>query len=682
MAQPLSVRTIGLTVCVLICCGVGWVEAADITIRTDHPQYPGEGAFQTIEDCVRFATAHAGDSDQDRAIAMYKWLLTHQWHLMSPQEWCVPGRQPDTQQTSDYEMVVYDANRSRFSYGYGLCGTVHSWNEPYWKALGLRARRRAFPGHVNSEIFYGGSWHAFDTDMAGLLFRQDGIVAGYDDVVRNPGLVDSVQPPVPHYPFDWPNDFNTMKAGWQQVAKGGHWYSMYNGGYALHPGIVDLRSGESLTRWFDRDHFGGPGKRRYWHNQAGGPHRNWAFFDAGEPVHNGRSSNSRNDVNYCNGEFIYQPDLRQAGYREAVTHQTRNVGQQTAAPHLYSVDQQSASVTFSHFSPYVICGDPVDDVNPMTGLATDGLIVNASFVGDVVLEVSANQGQTWHTAIPAAATTDASQTDQSSESVRYDLTEYVKGRYGWQIRFSWSGAAGINRLQFTTTTQVSQAIYPFLTPDGCDVNCRVQNRSVVAVLPDLGLSEDAVARYEVQSMRSDNVRYQARSEANRRPYETTNNKPGQVVFRVAAPDELLEVRAAVRYQVRVPPPEGCDYHMDISTDNGQTWQLLADANIPADNEYSSGWLSGTADVASRQATEALVRVHFYAGGHRTGLIDAQLYGIHKTRRRSPVDVTFGWLQGDDLRTHSQQLDSGADQTSFRVPTGTDITNSFIRMDAR
>lgn len=172
-------------------------EVGDPTIETDHPQYAGEGAFQEIEDCVRFATA-GNDSPQDRAIAMYLWMLNHQWHLASPQEWCVPGRVPDTAQSRDYESVVYDANRARFSYGYGLCGTVHAWNEPYWKALGMNARRRSFPGHSNSEIQYAGSWHAFDTDMAGLLFRKDGTVAGYEDIIRDPTLVDSVRTPLPH----------------------------------------------------------------------------------------------------------------------------------------------------------------------------------------------------------------------------------------------------------------------------------------------------------------------------------------------------------------------------------------------------------------------------------------------------------------------------------------------------
>ena len=107
----------------------------DPTLRTDHPHYAGEGAFQTVEDCVAFATA-GQETAQAKAIALFHWILTHQFHLFSPQEWLVPGVVPGSKQ-DDYEMVVYDANKARFSYGYGLCGTVHAWNEPYWRDVRL-----------------------------------------------------------------------------------------------------------------------------------------------------------------------------------------------------------------------------------------------------------------------------------------------------------------------------------------------------------------------------------------------------------------------------------------------------------------------------------------------------------------------------------------------------------------
>ena len=44
-------------------------EVGDPTVRTDHPVYPGEGAFQEIEDCVAFAT-QGKTASQDQALAL------------------------------------------------------------------------------------------------------------------------------------------------------------------------------------------------------------------------------------------------------------------------------------------------------------------------------------------------------------------------------------------------------------------------------------------------------------------------------------------------------------------------------------------------------------------------------------------------------------------------------------
>jgi hypothetical protein len=660
----------------LLLFSVSWVSqiqagVGDPTIETDHPDYAGEGAFQSIEKCVEFAT-HEATSSQERAIALYLWLLEHQYHLMSPQEWCVPGRNPDTAVPGDYELVPFDANRSRFSYGYGLCGTVHAWNEPYWNALGMRPRRRAFPGHVNSEIFYDDSWHAFDTDMAGLLFRKDGIVAGYDDIIADPSLVDSVKPPLPHYPYAWPGDWNTMKQGWLEIARSDKkWYSLYNSGYAAQPGIVNLRAGETFTRWYDRDHFGGPSKRRFWHHLAGGPRRNWTFMNSGKPFHNKDQSNSRNDASYCNAEFVYEPRLASEGWREGAVRATGNVSQRAPSPKLYSSDGKTASATFEHFSPYVICGDPVDDANSMSGRATDGFVIAGRMSGDVAVALSVNQGLTWQE-IPISTSGEG--------AFVVDLTEQVKGRYGWQVKFTWKGDAGMEALKFTTVCQVAQGIYPRLTENGCEISYRSASRGVVAVLPDFGLSEDSIGQIEELSLRSSNVEYTPRTPKSRFAYRTLDNQPGQVVYRIDSPETLQEVRAAMRYQVRVPPPEKTDYRLEYSVDGGQHWQTMAVADIPADNEFSSGWLAGRADVSKADVKSVLVRLNLYAGGYRTGLIDAQFYGIYETPRPQEINIEYGWKDGDGkLQTCEVTIPAGTEQKQFTVPTGKNITDDFVRL---
>lgn len=647
-------------------------EVGDPTIRTDHPQYAGEGAFQEIEDCVRFAT-RGQKARQDQAIALYLWLLTHQYHLMSPQEWCIPGRQPDTAQPRDYESVVYDANRARFAYGYGLCGTVHAWNEPYWQALGMPARRRAFPGHVNSEVYYDGGWHAFDTDMAGLLFRRDGQVAGYADIIRDPSLVDSVQPPLPHYPFAWPSDFETMKKGWQQVAAGGDWYSLYNGGYAAHPGIVHLRAGETFTRWFDPDHFGGPQQRRFWHHHPGGPRRHWTFMNTLVPHHAQDKSNSRNESSYCNGEFVYEPDLSSARSREGMLRTTGQIGHQEKSPRLYSPDGAVSSVVFRHYSPYVICGDPADDANPMTGEATGGLVIEGRVKGYIPAALS-NDGLMWH---------EIELNESADGRFRVDLTDLVKGRYGWQIGFWISEDRGIDELKFTTVTQVAQGIYPRLTSDGCQVECRTGQRGVVALIPDFSLPEQLVdEKFEVTRLRSKNLEYKYRGERQRLAYQARDNQPAEVVFHLTAPSELLEVRAAARYQLPQPPPAEADYRLEYSTDEGANWTEFGRSEIPADNEFSSGWLSARADIAGAGVKRVLVKVKLDAGPRRAGLIDFQMYGIHRVADAAPYTVEFGWRdEQNELRTHKTRIPGATAVHRLDVPTKTVSRDEFVRMIA-
>jgi hypothetical protein len=440
---------------------------------------------------------------------------------------------------------------------------------------------------------------------------------------------------------------------------------MYHSGYAAHPGVVHLRAGETFTRSFDRDHFGGPAKRRFWHHQAGGPFRNWTFANQGEPRHEGEVSNSRGNASYSNGVFVYRPPLGGDRWREGIVTASENVTSREGS--LQPADGKPASVTFAHFSPYVICGDPADDANPMTGKATDGFVITGKASGGVRLEVSADQGQTWHGA------------GLLRDSFRLDLTDVSKGRYGWQARFSLLKESSLARVEFRTTTQVCQAIYPRLAPGGSEVTYRAASRAVVPVLPDFGRSEAETERFEERSLRSPNVAYQPRTKDSRFSYRTTNNKPGRVVFRIDSPTDLVEVTAAVRFGVRVPPPENCDFHLELSLDGGQTWSALARADMPADNEYSSGWMYGREQVTRPGTRQALVRANFYQGGYQTGIIEAQLYGVRRTEAPQASTVTYAWREGERMREHVEHVAPGKSEHRFIVPTGPTIADEFVRI---
>jgi len=302
----------------------------------------------------------------------------------------------------------------------------------------------------------------------------------------------------------------------------------------------------------------------------------------------------------------------------------------------------------------------------MTKPATGGLVVTGKTTGPVALAISTNAGQSWQ---------DAGTIDGAFEK---DLTDLAKGRYGWQLRFILTESAGLDAVTFTTVCQMSQAIYPRLKPGGSRVTYRSATRAVVPVVPDFGLSEQQIAGVEAKDLRSANLKYTPRSAKQRLAYTTTNNKPGQVVFNVAPPGELLEISAAARFQVRVPPPQGCDFRMEVSVDGGKSWQPLAKAELPADNEYSSGWVYGRAPIKA-PAKSALIRINLFAGGFTTGLIATELYGVHRTPPPHPCKVTYAWKEAGQGKTHDRTIAAGANEQAFTVPTGAAIVDDFIRI---
>ena len=132
-------------------------------------------------------------------------------------------------------------------------------------------------------------------------------------------------------------------------------------------------------------------------------------------------------------------------------------------------------------------------------------------------------------------------------------------------------------------------MYPRLKAGGSEVVWRAGGRAVQPMVADFGLSEEELAGYVKAD--SDNLQYAARSAKQRLAFKTTNNKPGIVAMNVTAPDNLIEVHAAARFQVRVPPPKGCDFHLSLATPN-HPFEKFAVAPMPADNDYSSGWVYG------------------------------------------------------------------------------------------
>jgi hypothetical protein len=229
-------------------------------------------------------------------------------------------------------------------------------------------------------------------------------------------------------------------------------------------------------------------------------------------------------------------------------------------------------------------------------------------------------------------------------------------------------------------TQVAQTIYPRLKSGGTNVTYRAGSRAVAPVLPTFATDEATLAPVEAREFRSPNVTYAPRTAKSRLAYQLRGNQPGTVAWRVQSPTELLEVSAAARFTLRVPPPEKCDFHLEISTDDGKSWRPLGRADIPRDNEYSSGWMYGSANVVGDHSNQALIRAHFFAGGTQTGLITFETYGTHRTAPPQHAIVTVAWKESGTVKTHTEQIPAGQSEHTFQVATGQSIVDEYLRIE--
>jgi hypothetical protein len=130
----------------------------------------------------------------------------------------------------------------------------------------------------------------------------------------------------------------------------------------------------------------------------------------------------------------------------------------------------------------------------------------------------------------------------------------------------------------------------------------------------------------------------------------------------------------------VPPPEGCDFHLDVSTDGGKTWKLMGKADVPKDNDFSSGWMYGSADVAAAKVKTALVRATVYQGGYQVGLITAELYSTYQVPPPQPLKLAYAWKEGGTVKTHVENMPAGSAEWKFQVPTGKTITDEYVRLE--
>jgi len=280
-------------------------------IRTDHPLYPGELAYSTPERLAKSALntkwgLGLGDSQRDLALRFWLWRITHTIHDYSPRIWTPiheyfrrkfsthskehPIRPDPTSESFAAADVDRDAMRWQFSYGYGLCGTLHAVIGPQIDAIAKllgqdwRSRIVGIPGDANHEIYFDGSWRAFDVNALTLIFSSDdpktaellpfrvlfgpkGGPKQLDYVYKAPKFNGKYLPKWTWAPNSKKNKYTADYDYFMKVFSNPDFYwdgdeadkrnhggpLIYKSAYIACPVVYRLKKGESFTRWFNGD---------------------------------------------------------------------------------------------------------------------------------------------------------------------------------------------------------------------------------------------------------------------------------------------------------------------------------------------------------------------------------------------------------------------------------------------
>jgi hypothetical protein len=626
---------------VLLCCTMSLLASAgDVQLKTDHPWYPGELSCSTFErlfatqaEVYRRVTGRSVESDEDKALASWYWRNLHFAHGEEGGVDCFGRGFEHAEWNREYWTGL-------FAHGFALCGTTHAQYSAEMNALLGHGRGRCVgvPGHNSFEVFltggaYGaGKWALLDHDLSTVIFDESGsrLLSIAEVVPQLAKLKD-------------PNFKPQRQRGWRVAglhdADAGVYTAFntveYFPGYVGPPPTVHLRAGETMVRYFE------PGLsdrtcvfwgRNYNTAAIAGPERSRSWVNQPENMFGARHDAGHLDgrVRYGNVAFHYRPNFDDATYRQGL------------------VDEGTDHVTFEFTSPYVIgCTPPTDKpwgVYDPGG--RNGLYVWCDHGS--AIDVSTDAGASWHTS------TDAWIQDPVNHTWKLDLTDFVKGRRQYLLRFG-HGAQELKRRKphWTTVCQANAATMPWLHDGTNRVTFLAGGTALASAGPE-------------------------RAHAQRHVVAGAFDSP-TVTLELAAPRGAKAVRLyAASWQASgAPPAPDVSYSIDYSTDAGKSWQpVVKDWKIvrrppePADF-WSQSFCWGDVPLPG---VAGPVRVRFRNTGGKT-YRTAEAHLAYEVADPSPTRVTFRWRDAagqSRSADHTYRGPPGSPDASWTFDAGTGV----------
>ena len=138
-------------------------------IRVQPDKAPDCSSLKAIAESV----TRGCKTNDAKAIAIYNFMQLAHYHRAYPTE---PGGLPALKEIN--------------SYGWSLCGGLHTIQAALWRQLGWEWRFVVWDGHETAEAKYDGRWHYLDAFLKVYAWMPDGkggqTIAGEDDLAANP----------------------------------------------------------------------------------------------------------------------------------------------------------------------------------------------------------------------------------------------------------------------------------------------------------------------------------------------------------------------------------------------------------------------------------------------------------------------------------------------------------------
>jgi len=596
-----------------------------------------------VTDLGRFRRYHRwkDKNDEQLAIAVWQYLCgreTGLFHMNTVSDGPDPWGEYSTVRDPVKLMNVYNV---------GFCGIFGPTLDGVFQGVGF-VGGRAFGvsrwNHCTTEVWYGGGWHYFDLDVRGALMKPDGTIASVAEAQADRDLW--VNPKRKVEPF-FPKDHNKARVfEIYRDSRIDHFYRWFQAGHVMD---FRLRQGETFTRW--------------WRPQDGRWHHldeyNTGFVRkllAKDPV--GYKSNHPDFSVWTQGAGLwhYEPNLTDAAsdFQDGVLS-TKNL--EPADSGLKLTATGAGEAVFEIFTPWIIVpkvndlDDPNDD--------TEASIVTLDAARPISVLVSLDHGKTWEEVATVVG---------GQRSV--DLTQWVKGTYGFLLKFQATGQAGdpvLRAMTIETWVQVAPISLPRLKRgvNRCryDVGDRYGRPTMpMFVLPNVADPED-LKKYVIEMPGDYDLQ------------RKTARIRGDVILKIEAPEGTTIDWFTAGACFTTHQNQGAkhtDNRIAVAVEEPTAFKEIYKADVPTwVNHWRYQW-----DEDVRLAKPAKVAFVKYTGRPGVNVLRATVHLKPERTPRKAIRITHAYQLGDKLIEQLVEMQEPGDYT---VKVDGEPQNVYIRM---